>query len=286
MANCIFAIFFSSSSNSTMFIIALLSRMLEIRGSLASVLDGVHGLQLGVFIVELSKRADRNQLAAGADAEQRHRGIEQAVDIERVRVLGRAVRAAILQMTLDQPAHIVSSRISDRNLKVELVRPHAARLAAFSNLNFDPFRRPVAATRTPSKSGEPRAVFWRRAAAPHETRAHLLLGFPQQTKYVRLRLRHVSRRIYPGFLLLIRSWRPRNEQNPLLLTSRAAVVRSRPPSSGVPESSSGLRSHRGPRTPTANTSPPTVRGWPTAQTARRRSPTRRRGITPLGTSSR
>src|ERR1035438_10764133 len=36
MANCIFAIFFSSSSNSTMFIIALLSRMLEIRGSLAN----------------------------------------------------------------------------------------------------------------------------------------------------------------------------------------------------------------------------------------------------------
>jgi hypothetical protein len=36
-------------------------------------------------------------------------------------------------------------------------------------------------------------------------------------------LSHLSRRIRPRFLLLIRPWRPPNERNRLLLTSRPAV---------------------------------------------------------------
>ena len=44
---------------------------------------------------------------------------------------------------------------------------------------------------------------------------------------------HLSRRIRPGFLLLIRSWRPRSGRNRLPLTSAAATGRSRLRSKGA-----------------------------------------------------
>lgn len=57
----------------------------------AGMLSRVHRLQLGVLIVEPLKRADRGQLPAAAETEKGDGGIEQVIDLERVRILWRAV---------------------------------------------------------------------------------------------------------------------------------------------------------------------------------------------------
>jgi hypothetical protein len=57
----------------------------------ADMIGCVHRLQLGVLIIEPLERADRDQLSAAADAEEGEGGIEQVIDLERVRVLQRAV---------------------------------------------------------------------------------------------------------------------------------------------------------------------------------------------------
>ena len=89
-----------------------------------------------------------------------------------------------------------------------------------------------------------------------------------ELRHVR-RLSRLSSRIRPGFLLLIRSWRPHSARKRLPLTGRAASGRSRPRSNGASGSSIERRSRSGPRTPTASMSARRVPGWPAAETGQR-----------------
>ena len=91
----------------------------------ADMLSRVHRLQLRVPIVKPLERADRYQLPTAADAEQSDRGIEQAIDLERVRILWRAVQAPELQMMLDELSHVVHPWIGDRD--IELIHQHGER---------------------------------------------------------------------------------------------------------------------------------------------------------------
>jgi integrase len=92
------------------------------------VLSRMHRLQLHVLIIKPLERADRDQLPAAADTEEGDGGIEQAIDLERVRILWRAVQTPELQMMLDELSHVIDPWISDRD--VELIHQHAAILTA------------------------------------------------------------------------------------------------------------------------------------------------------------
>ena len=50
-------------------------------------LGGVHGLDLGVVVVDPLERGDAEQVAVDAVAEERHGGVDQRVDVERVDLL-------------------------------------------------------------------------------------------------------------------------------------------------------------------------------------------------------
>ena len=89
------------------------------------MLDRVHRLQLRVPIVKPLERANRDQLPhAATDTEQGDRGIEQVIDLERVRILWRAVQTPELQMMLDELSHVIDPWISDHDVK--LIRQRAA----------------------------------------------------------------------------------------------------------------------------------------------------------------
>lgn len=81
------------------------------------MLGCVHRLQLRVPVVKPLERADRDQLPAAADAEQGDGGVEQAVDLERVRILWRTVQAPELQMTLDECSHVIEPWIGDHDVE-------------------------------------------------------------------------------------------------------------------------------------------------------------------------
>jgi hypothetical protein len=97
------------------------------------MLSGMHRLQLRVLIVKPLECADRDQLSAAADTEEGDGGIEQAIDLERVRILWRAVRTPELQMMLDELSYVIEPWISDRN--VELIHRHAMLTARFPPLS-------------------------------------------------------------------------------------------------------------------------------------------------------
>lgn len=80
----------------------------------ADMLSRMHRLQLRVLIVKPLECADRDQLPTAADTEEGDRGIEQAIDLERVRILRRAVQTPELQMMLDELSHVIDPWISDR----------------------------------------------------------------------------------------------------------------------------------------------------------------------------
>ena len=82
------------------------------------MLDRVHRLQLRVPIVKPLERADRDQLPAATDTEQGDGGIEQVIDLERVRILWRAVQTPELQMMLDELSHVIDPWISDHDVKL------------------------------------------------------------------------------------------------------------------------------------------------------------------------
>ena len=106
------------------------------------MLSRMHRLQLRVLIIKPLERADRDQLPAAADTEEGDGGIEQAIDLERVRILWRAVQTPELQMMLDELSHLIDPWISDRD--VELIHQHAARLTARLAATAAPLRRPFA----------------------------------------------------------------------------------------------------------------------------------------------
>jgi hypothetical protein len=97
------------------------------------MLSRMHRLQLRVLIVKPLERADRDWIPAAADTEEGDGGVEQAIDLERVRILWRAVRAPELQMMLDELSYVIEPWISDRD--VELIHRHAILTARFPPLS-------------------------------------------------------------------------------------------------------------------------------------------------------
>jgi hypothetical protein len=86
-----------------------------------------------VLIIKPLERADRDQLTAATDTEEGDGGIEQAIDLERVRILWRAVRTPELQMMLDELSYVIEPWISDRD--VELIHRHAILTVRFPPLS-------------------------------------------------------------------------------------------------------------------------------------------------------
>jgi hypothetical protein len=80
----------------------------------AGRLRGVHRFDLRVLDIEPLERPDRQQFPADAEAEERDRGIEELSDLERVVVLGRALRARVGEVTAQQRPHIVGAGVVDR----------------------------------------------------------------------------------------------------------------------------------------------------------------------------
>lgn len=91
----------------------------------ADMLSRMHRLQLRVLIVKPLECADRDQLPTAADTEQGDRGIKQGIDLERVRILWRAVQTPEPQMMLDELAHVIDPWISDHD--IELIHQHRER---------------------------------------------------------------------------------------------------------------------------------------------------------------
>ncbi|GAA4886198.1 hypothetical protein GCM10023222_51400 [Saccharopolyspora cebuensis] len=76
---------------------------------------GVHRLDLRVVVIELLQRTDGEELAAGAVAPERDRGIQQAVEVQCVDVLGWTVRAGELPVVFQQRAHVGRARVVQRD---------------------------------------------------------------------------------------------------------------------------------------------------------------------------
>jgi hypothetical protein len=71
----------------------------------------VHRLHLGVVVIEALQRSDREKLAVETEAEEGHRGIEQAYQIQRVGILGWGLRPRELEMALKQATDVAGPRI-------------------------------------------------------------------------------------------------------------------------------------------------------------------------------
>ena len=71
-----------------------------------------------MVVVEVPQGADREQLAAGTEAEEQDRRVEQALEVERVRVLGRRLRPGEGQVALEQLPDVRGSRIVERDRAV------------------------------------------------------------------------------------------------------------------------------------------------------------------------
>jgi len=81
-------------------------------------LGRVHRLQLGVLVVEALERADGEQLAVDPEAVERDRRVGEAVDVERVPVLGRDLRVRKGEVTLQQPANLRGAWVGGRDRAV------------------------------------------------------------------------------------------------------------------------------------------------------------------------
>jgi hypothetical protein len=80
----------------------------------AGGLGGVHRFDLRVADIEPLERPDGQQFPAYPEAEKRDRGIEELSDLERVVVLGRALRARVGEVAAQQRPHIVGAGVVDR----------------------------------------------------------------------------------------------------------------------------------------------------------------------------
>jgi hypothetical protein len=101
----------------------------------ADMLSRVHRLQLRMLIIEPLERADRDQLLAAADTEEGDGGVEQAIDLERVCILWRAVQTPERQMMLDELSHVIERWIGDRD--VEHIHQDHARLTLGLRFKFN-----------------------------------------------------------------------------------------------------------------------------------------------------
>jgi hypothetical protein len=64
-----------------------------------------------VPIIEVLERRDSEHFAIDAIAEERHCGVDQRLHVERVDLLGLGVRPCVREMTLQELAHVVGSRV-------------------------------------------------------------------------------------------------------------------------------------------------------------------------------
>jgi hypothetical protein len=71
----------------------------------------VHRLQLSVLRIELFERPDSEELTFEAKAKERNRRIEEAINVEHMDVLGRAVQIGEAEVVLQKLAHILGSRV-------------------------------------------------------------------------------------------------------------------------------------------------------------------------------
>jgi hypothetical protein len=79
----------------------------------------VHRLQLAVARVKPLQRADSEELSAPAETEERDRRIQQAIDVKRMDVLGRAVRTGENEVSLQQCANVPGSRVISQDLALK-----------------------------------------------------------------------------------------------------------------------------------------------------------------------
>ena len=76
----------------------------------------MHGLHLSVAPIERLQRSDCEELTFEAEAEERDGRIDEAVDVKRMHVLGRAVGIRERKVALQQLAYVLGSRVVDRDL--------------------------------------------------------------------------------------------------------------------------------------------------------------------------
>jgi alkyldihydroxyacetonephosphate synthase len=76
----------------------------------------MHGLQLGVVLIKPLQRAHAEDLTVDAEAEERNGRIDEAVNVKRVHVLGRAMRIGEIEVTLQQFANVLGPRVVNRDL--------------------------------------------------------------------------------------------------------------------------------------------------------------------------
>ena len=108
----------------------------------SSCFGGMHAFQLCVAVVKLLQGPDAEQVTVEAEAEERDGGIEEAVTVERMDVLGRALRPREREMPLQQFADIVGSRVVYRDLAVWHCGNLGDRAQAAQMLVREPRRRP------------------------------------------------------------------------------------------------------------------------------------------------
>ena len=71
-----------------------------------------------MVLIELFQRRHSQKFAVEAKAEERDCGIDEAVHVERMYVLGRAVQIGEREVTLQQLANVLDSRVVDCDLPV------------------------------------------------------------------------------------------------------------------------------------------------------------------------
>ncbi len=108
----------------------------------SSCLGGVHAFQLCMALVKLLQRSDAEQMTIEAEAEEGDGRIEEAVAVERVDILGRALRFREREMPIQQLADIVGSRVVDRDLALWHCANLGHRTQAAQMLVREPRRRP------------------------------------------------------------------------------------------------------------------------------------------------
>ncbi|HEX3519359.1 MAG TPA: hypothetical protein VHT29_10025 [Solirubrobacteraceae bacterium] len=84
----------------------------------ADTLSRVHRLQLRAPIVKPLERTDCDQITAATDAEKSDCRVEQATDLECVRVLRWAVQTPERQMMLNKLSHVIEPWIGNRDVEL------------------------------------------------------------------------------------------------------------------------------------------------------------------------
>ena len=91
---------------------------LRTKAAAAHLLSRVHRLQLGVVPVEFFERTDRDERSIHSQTEERHPGIEEAIDVQSVDVLAGTVCVGKGEVPFQNGAYLRRTRILDRDRAV------------------------------------------------------------------------------------------------------------------------------------------------------------------------